>query len=105
ISIAKRRGYKMIGEDLLGLVPGSFFGQGGAAERQMPAEALPGGNVTISPKGDVGAVNRQSERAGPYGEKMPVGKIPGTEQKIKDARDATKGEDSYLGIPVSLWHQ
>lgn len=96
----------MIQEDILGLLPGAgFFGQGSTAEQHMPAQALPGGNVTLSPSGQVGAVNRQSEGAGTYGSKYPLNKIPQTEQGIKEARDATKGEETYLGIPVSLWHQ
>lgn len=94
----------MLETDVLSLIPGGMFGQGSAAEQHMPASALPGGNVSISPSGQVGALNRQSEQGGAYGNKFPLAAIPKTEQGIQDVRGIKQAEGDanpffkFLGI-------
>ncbi len=94
----------MIQEDVLGLLPGSMFGAGSAAESRMPRETFPGGGTTVSPSGDIGAINRTAGGAGEYGTKMPLSKIPSTEQKITEARGKTEAEGDYFGLPLRVWH-
>lgn len=91
----------MLDVEAMSLIPGAMFGQGSAAEQQMPAEAVPGG-------GSQGLA--VSEGAKSWGAKMPAGTAIKADIAVGAVRDAKQKEAdkanplfSFLGLPGTSW--